>query len=182
MALVNRHPVCHLRFIKTPGGAMLTEKRLEAPVRHAPGTFIGLAWLLGLLLAISLPSAIMMVVDPTGAFGMSPTLLERAPIDSLFWMGMFLFGLSAALATSLAGMRFRWQWPWAASIQRATGLHWSWLGAVASGAVLVIFEIVELFFIDFSPVLHPMMLGFGVGIIGLASTRSVRAYLAATRR
>jgi hypothetical protein len=52
-------------------------------------------------------------------------------------------------------------------------------GTILALAILLVFEVVELFMVPFHPVMHPLLIGMAVAIIALASTRSARRFLVA---
>jgi hypothetical protein len=145
--------------------------------RRRPPTVIGLLALLALLIVGGLQGGIAMVVDPLKPLGMTIDFLERAPVHTYFWPGLFLLGIAAASALTFAGILFGWRWRWAAAIEERTGHRWPWLGAIAIGAVLLVFEVIELFLVPFQPVLHPLLIAVSLALIGLPLTRSARAYL-----
>ncbi|MBU1866563.1 MAG: hypothetical protein KKE89_09125 [Actinobacteria bacterium] len=153
-------------------GTMLASHRL-------PGSIIGLAILLGLLAAGALQGGIAMIIDPLTPLGMTVEYLQKAPVDTYFWPGMFLMGIAAASALVAAGLLSGWQWRWAAGLERAARHRWPWIGAIAIGAVLLAFEVIELFIVPFHPVMHPLLIAWSAAIIGLAGTRPAGAYLSA---
>jgi hypothetical protein len=57
------------------------------------------------------------------------------------------------------------------------GRTWPWLGAVAIGGVLLVFELIELFLIPFHPIMHPLLIAVSLAIIGLALTTSSQRHL-----
>ncbi|MBU1227017.1 MAG: hypothetical protein KJ698_07390 [Actinobacteria bacterium] len=75
-----------------------------------PGSIIGLAILLGLLAAGALQGGIAMIIDPLTPLGMTVEYLQKAPVDTYFWPGMFLMGIAAASALVAAGLLSGWQW------------------------------------------------------------------------
>ncbi|MBU1227018.1 MAG: hypothetical protein KJ698_07395 [Actinobacteria bacterium] len=64
-------------------------------------------------------------------------------------------------------------------MERAARHRWPWIGAIAIGAVLLAFEVIELFIVPFHPVMHPLLIAWSAAIIGLAGTRPAGAYLSA---
>lgn len=56
------------------------------------------------------------------------------------------------------------------------------MAAVATGAILLVFEILELFMVPFHPVMHPLLLIGSAGIMGIAYTPSARRHLKSAGR
>ena len=115
-----------------------------------------------------------MVADRVHPLGMSVEYLEDTPVDDYLWPGLFLIGLAVAALASAVGLVLHWQWTWAAPIESAVGFRWPWIGAVATGAVLLVFEVLEIFLIPFHPVMHPLLIAVSLAIIGLSMASSVR--------
>jgi hypothetical protein len=148
--------------------------------RPTPWTIKGLATLLGLLTIGSVQGGVAMIVDPQEPLGMSTDHLEAVPIDTYFWPGVFLVCLALASLVTAIGLLTRWNWGWARSIESAARHRWPWIGALATGTVLLTFEIIELFVVPFHPIMHPLLIGIALVIIGLTLTASARTHLAAT--
>jgi hypothetical protein len=118
-----------------------------------------------------------MITNPLAPLGMTTESLGNAPVDTFFWPGMFFVGMTLAALLTLAGLVFRWPWKWAQSIESRIGYRWPWLGAVSTGVVMLLFEIIELFLVPFHPVMHPLLIAWSLAIIWLPFTRSARQYL-----
>lgn len=151
--------------------------RNETTRRRPPPTVVGLLTLLALLVVGALQGGIAMVADPLKPLGMTVDFLERAPVHTYFWPGLFLLGIAAASALTFFGILFGRRWRWAGAIEGKAGHRWPWLGAIAIGVVLLVFEVVELFLVPFHPVMHPLLVAGSLALIWLPSTRSARAYL-----
>ena len=61
-------------------------------------------------------------------------------------------------------------------LDRRTGHHWSWWGAIALGSILVAWIAYELFVIPEVIWLQPALAVMGLAIVGLALLPSTRAY------
>jgi hypothetical protein len=144
-----------------------------------PRTILALVWVLGLLGFGSIQGGVAMIVDRFEPLGMSSSYLEGTPVDDYLLPGFFLVGLAMASFLTAAGLIWRWPWNWAAEIESGVGYRWPWIGAVATGTVLLAFEIVELFVVPFHPVMHPLLIAIALAIIALALTPSARAHLRA---
>lgn len=146
---------------------------------RVPASVRVLTLILGMLVIGAIQGGWAMVANPEDPLGMTTAFLDGTPVDSYFWPGMFLLGIALASLTTIVGLVFGWRWAWAAPIERAVGYRWPWLGAVATGGVLLVFEIIELFMVPFHPVMHPLVIGLSIVIIGLAFTPSARNHLGA---
>ena len=118
-----------------------------------------------------------MVADPLEPLGMPVSYLDGTPIDDYVLPGLFLLGIAAACLITIAGLLFRWDWNWAAPIEKRIGHRWPWLAALATGGVLLVFEIIELFLVPFHPVMHPLLIVGSLALIALVLTPSARSYL-----
>jgi hypothetical protein len=144
---------------------------------HRPLPIITLSVVLVLLAVGSIQGGIAMVLHPENPLGMSVSYLEGTPVDTYLWPGIFLLALAAASLVTAIGLIVPWAWHWAGPIERAIGFRWPWLGAVATGGVLLTFEVIELFLVPFHPVMHPLVIGIALLIIGLATAPGSRAHL-----
>jgi hypothetical protein len=142
-----------------------------------PGTVTGLGVLLIVLIVGAVQGGVAMVTNPVDPLGMSLEFLEGAPVDDYFWPGLFLLGIALASGVITVGLFFRWDWRWAAAIEKAVGYRWPWIGAMSVGIVLLAFEIIELFLVPFHPVMHPLLIAGSSAIVILASTPSARRHL-----
>jgi hypothetical protein len=151
--------------------------RGETRSHRLPATVIGLVGLFAVLGVGAVQGGIAMVTDPLTPLGMTTSFLERTPIDTYFWPGIFLLSIAAAALLTIVGLLFGWRWHWAGAIERSIGFRWPWIGAVATGTILLLFEIIELFMVPFHPVMHPLLIAGSVAIISLAMTSSARSHL-----
>jgi hypothetical protein len=158
-----------------------SKRASTAPVgrKRLPVSVMVLALLLGILVIGTFAAAREMITNPLEPFGMTTEWLDKAPVDTYFWPGMFFVGITVAALLTLAGLLFRWPWKWAEGIESRVGYRWPWLGAVSTGAVLLLFEIIELFLVPFHPVMHPLLIAGSLAIVGLPFTRSARLHFRA---
>lgn len=147
--------------------------------RRVPGAVISLIVLLGVLTIGAIQGGVAMVADPTEPLGMPTSYLDRTPIDDYVLPGLFLLGIAVASVLTSVGLVFDWRWSWARAIEHAVGFRWPWIGAMAIGSILLMFEILELFLVPFHPVMHPLLIAGSLAIVGLALTPSAREHLAA---
>ncbi len=148
--------------------------------RWPPVTVTVLGFLLVLLVVGAIQGGWAMVTNPVSPLGMSLEYLERTPVDDYFLPGLFLLGIALASSLTVVGLFVRWEWPGASRIENAIGFRWPWIGAMAIGAVLLAFEVVELFLVPFHPVMHPLLIAVSLAIVILASARSAREHLSVT--
>jgi hypothetical protein len=146
---------------------------------RVPASVKVLTLILGVLAIGAIQGGLAMVMNPEEPLGMTTDFLDGTPVDSYFWPGMFLLGIAIASLLTIVGLLFGWRWAWAAPIEAATGHLWPWLGAVATGGVLLVFEVIELFMVPFHPVMHPLVIGLSMVIIGLAFLPSAQHHLRA---
>jgi len=144
------------------------------PRPKLPGSVKGLALALGLLAIGALQGGVAMVIDPNEPLGMTLEVLSKAPVDSFLLPGLFLLGMAAASMVTLVGLIVGWDWRWARRIETSIGSRWPWPAALAIGVVLLAFELLELVMVPFHPILHPLLIGLALAIIGLASTPAAR--------
>ncbi len=145
--------------------------------KRVPVSIVVLSVLLGFLVVGTFTAARAMITNPLEPLGMTTEWLETAPVDTYFWPGMFFLGMTLAALLTLAGLVFHWPWKWAQGIESRIGYRWPWLGAVLTGAVMLLFEIIELFLVPLHPVMHPLLIAWSLAIIWLPFTRSARQYL-----
>jgi hypothetical protein len=150
----------------------------QAGPRRRPGTVWTLAVLLALLAIGAIQGGWAMVSNPTSPLGMPISYLDNTPIADYFLPGVFFLSIAAASLLTAVGLVTRWRWGWAYPIERTVSRRWPWIGAVAIGAILLAFEIIELFLVPFHPVMHPLLLAGSAAILLLPFTPSAAYYLA----
>ena len=144
--------------------------------KRRPVSIVVLSMLLGILGIGTFAAARAMITNPLEPLGMTTEWLEKSPVDTYFWPGMFFLGMTLAILITLAGLVFHWPWKWARGIESRIGYRWPWIGAVSTGVVLLLFEIIELFLVPFHPVMHPLLIAGSLAIIGLPFTQSARQH------
>lgn len=142
-----------------------------------PAPLLGMAVLLTLLFIGAFQGGLAMVNDPLNPLGMTTAILERSPVDTFFWPGVFLLGIAGASLLTLVGLLLGWPWRWVAPVERAVGYRWPWIAALATGTVLLAFEILELFMIPFHPLMHPLLLAGSGALVALPWTSAARRHL-----
>lgn len=155
--------------------------RADTRTRRMPPSVIGLTGLLALLAVGAIQGGSAMIADPQTPLGMPTSFLDRSPIDTYFWPGVFFLAIAGASVLTIAGTVFSWRWVWADRIERMIGYRWPWIGAMATGSVILTFEVIELFLVPFHPVMHPVLITGSLAILGLTLSRSARAYFRAAQ-
>ena len=145
--------------------------------KRLPVSIVVLSVLLGILVIGTFAAARAMIANPLEPLGMTTEWLEKSPVDTYFWPGMFFLGMTLAALLTVAGLVFRWPWKWAQGIESRIGYRWPWLGTVSIGVVLLLFEIIELVLVPFHPVMHPLLIAGSLAIIWLPFTQSARQHL-----
>lgn len=176
-ALVDARPVAHDAGSRLEEESMTVagaRRTLTSPARSRTGTTVVLAVLLALLAVGAAQGGFAMAIDPYTPLGMTTAYLEQAPVDTYLWPGIFLLAIAAASLLSAIGLLTGWKWRWAVPIERAIGYRWPWIGAVSTGIVLFVFEVIEIFLIPFHPIMHPLLLAHSGAIVGLAFAEPIR--------
>jgi hypothetical protein len=153
------------------------DRRIRTSTRRTPASVSGLVGLLALLVLGAIQGGVAMVVDPLQPLGMPTSFLEATPIDTYFLPGLFLLAIAVASLITILGLTLDWRWDWAAGIEEAVGYRWPWMGGLATGSVLLVFEILELFMVPFHPIMHPLLIAGSLAIIWLTVTPTTRAHL-----
>lgn len=146
-----------------------------------PRTFTALVAVVGFLAVTAIGGGIALTFGLGGEEVTLPAAwLDEIPlIDSWVLPGLVLgigFGLGSALVAW--GLVRRPHLPGAAPLERATGRHWSWTGALVLGIGHAVWIGLEFLWL---PGVSWLMIVYGivaVTIVALATTDSVRAHLA----
>lgn len=163
-------------------GRVSTRTGSGAHAARRPVSIVSLCVLLALLAVGATQGGIAMVNNPVNPLGMSPSFLDGTPVSDYFWPGMFLIGIAVASLLTAAGLGLNWTWRWARPIEESIGFRWPWLGAVSTGSILLVFEVIELFMVPFHPVMHPLLVAGSLAIVILPNLPSARAVLSVHRR
>jgi hypothetical protein len=110
------------------------------------------------------------LADRTGSgLGADPSWLERTPVGDFLLPGLFLFGVygigTAVLIGGLISRRPAWSlW----------SRHWSWLGTIGMGAILIAWIVYELLIFDDRMILQPILIAVGLAMIAIPLLPSMR--------
>jgi hypothetical protein len=120
------------------------------------------------------------VRDRTGAeLGANLTWLQKTPVDDFFLPGLFLLGVYGIGSLLLmVGLAWRWSPGPFRRVDARLGYHWSWIGAIGQGGVLVAWILYEFVALPDQMLLQPIPIGVGVLMIALSLTPSLRRFYA----
>ena len=140
--------------------------------------------LVGCLLFLSLGAfmgGISFLVDPTGAIlGVPMSWLKGSPFPDFIIPGLFLLVVFAIAPLIISyGLLARPEWPLLGAVTAATREHWAWTGAVVVSVLLIVFEVVEYFSIQYFFFLQPVMAALALIMLALAFRPVVRKHYAA---
>jgi hypothetical protein len=110
------------------------------------------------------------LADRTGSgLGADPSWLEGTPVGDFLLPGLFLFGVYGIGAAVLIGGLI-WRRPAWALWSR----HWSWLGTIGMGAILIAWIVYELLIFDDRMILQPILITVGLAMIAIPLLPSMR--------
>jgi len=118
-----------------------------------------------------------LVADPSGGIlGMPVSTLRQGPFVDFLVPGLILLLVLGVFPAAVAVTLWtRPRWAAAGALERAFGEHWSWIGAGAVGAGLLIWLAVELWMVGPSSLLV-MYAVLGLAIVALALAPRTRRF------
>lgn len=143
-----------------------------------------IVWLLiffeALLSFGAIVSGAMLMFAPDGSLlGMPVSVMHGGPFRDFFIPGMILFLFLGVYPAIVAyGVWQKPAWRWANAFNPFGKYHWSWAGSLAAGAIVWVWLLVELIWVDYS-ILHAIYFIWGGLIFFLAVAPPVRRYLKA---
>lgn len=154
----------------------------DANNKRRPVAIYVLVALEAVLAFLGLFSGGQFIRDPSGGtHDMDTSILEGTPIGDFLIVGVFFvtcYGILPILAAY--GLLKLPRWRWTDAFNKWTGQNWAWSATVVTGASLIVWIIVEVYYIGspegFPRFLQVMMTLHGFVIIGLAFLPSVREY------
>jgi hypothetical protein len=139
------------------------------------------AWvLIGLLIFLSFGALVcgaLFMLAPDGSLLQMPlSNLKGSPFSSFLIPGMVLFVFLGVYPLCLVyGLWKRPTWRWPDAVNPFKPMHWSWTGALAAGAVVLIWLGVELIWVEYM-FLHTVYFVWSGLVLVLALLPGVRRY------
>jgi len=150
--------------------------------RAKPASVIALIVLEAILALFGFASGMQFIRDPSGGtHDMDTSILEGTPVGDFFIVGLFFvtcYGILPVLI--IYGLWKLPRWRWTDPVNKWTGQNWAWSAAAATGVMLIVWIIVEVYYIG-SPEGFPRFLQvtfalLGAVILALAFLPRSRAY------
>jgi hypothetical protein len=150
--------------------------------RAKPVSVVALIVLEAVLAFFGFASGMQFVRDPSGGtHDMDTSILEGTPVGDFFLVGLFFvtcYGILPVLI--IYGLWKLPRWKWTDAVNRWTGQNWAWTGAAATGVILIVWIVVEVYYIG-SPEGFPRFLqvtfaALGAVILALAFLPRTRTY------
>ncbi len=147
-----------------------------------PVAVIALVVLEAILSFFGFASGSQFILDPSGGtHGMDTSVLEGTPVGDFLLVGVFFvtcYGILQIL--TIYGLWRLPRWGWTDAVNKWTGQNWAWTATSATGVMLVVWIIVEVYYIG-SPDGFPRFLQvtfalLGIVILALAFLPRTRAY------
>jgi hypothetical protein len=165
------------RSTETPGA--------KAPPRHRrthPFAAVALVVCSVLLAVGGMVGGIVFLIDASGrAWGLDTRLLDGTPVANYLLPGLFILLAFGILPMVVAyGLIARPHWAAFDWVERRTGDHWSWLGAVVVAITLIAWIGLQIALIGFEAPIQAVVGALGLVMLALAMTPSVRRFYAGT--
>jgi hypothetical protein len=159
--------------------------RVKAPPRHRrthPIAAVALVTCSVILGVGGMVGGIVFLIDPTGrALGMSTRLLQGTPVANYLLPGLFILLAFGILPMVVAyGLIARPHWGPFDWVERRTGDHWSWLGAVVVAVTLIAWIGLQISLIGLEAPIQVVCGGLGLLMLVLAMLPPVRRFYAGT--
>ena len=141
----------------------------------ADSVLIALLLLLGVSALI--PGA-MFILAPDGHLIQMPmSNLNESPFKDYFIPGLLLFCFVGVFPMLVAYGLWRMPaWNWPNLFNPFKSWHWSWAGSLAAGVILLIWITAQVFLIKSVAFLHYLYWGWGIVVVLLTLTSSVRRF------
>jgi len=147
-----------------------------------PSSVVALVVLEAILALFGFASGSQFILDPSGGtHKMDTSILEGTPVGDFLLVGVFFvtcYGILQIL--TIYGLWRLPRWRWTDRINKWTGQNWAWTAAAVTGVILIVWIIVEVYYIG-SPEGFPRFLqvtfaALGAVILILAFLPRSRAY------
>ncbi len=147
-----------------------------------PASVIALVLLEAILAFFGFASGSQFILDPSGGtHNMDTSILEGTPVGDFLLVGVFFVTCYGILQIiSIYGLLKLPRWRWTDPINRWTGQNWAWTATAATGVILIVWIIVEVYYIGspdgFPRFLQVTFAALGAVMLILAFLPSARAY------
>jgi len=133
-----------------------------------PVPVIALVLLEAILAFFGFASGSQFILDPSGGtHNMDTSILEGTPVGDFLLVGVFFvtcYGILQIL--TIYGLWKLPRWRWTDPINKWTGQNWAWTATAATGVVLIVWIIVEIYYIG-SPDGFPRFLQVSFALLGI---------------
>lgn len=156
-------------------------KARSTTIQTRPPSVYLLVFLLLFLSVNALVGGGLLVADPSGGLmGMPVSLLGGSPFADYLVPGVVLFGVLGVLPVGAVwALLARPDLPALRGLEHLTREHWSWSAALAVGAALIVWIVVQMTVLSFW--LQPVLLALGVAVVGVCLFPAVRRFYAPLR-
>ncbi len=147
-----------------------------------PATVIALVVLEAILAFFGFASGSQFILDPSGGtHDMDTSILDGTPVGNFLLVGVFFVTCYGILPALIIYGLFRLpRWRWTDPVNRWTGQNWAWTATAATGVMLIVWIIVEVYYIGspdgFPRFLQVTFAALGAVILALALLPRTRAY------
>ncbi|GEM_PF-1042092 len=148
-----------------------------------PLSIKGLVVFMGLFAFVGFMSGYGLLSSPSGeGLGLSPDLLEDAPVGDYTLVGLFFVAFFGILPTMAAyGLWTRKRWRWTDPVNKWTGQNWAWTASAALGIIMLLWIVVELLLLGFltgiGGVLQVIITALAFMVLALVTRPSVRSFM-----
>lgn len=133
-----------------------------------PFSVIALIVLEATLAVFGFASGSQFILDPSGGtHKMDASILEGTPIGDFLLVGVFFvtcYGILQIL--TIYGLWRLPRWSWTDPVNKWTGQNWAWTATAATGVILIVWIIVEVYYIG-SPDGFPRFLQVSFALLGI---------------
>lgn len=151
-------------------------------VAKRPVSVTALVLLEAILAFFGFASGSQFILDPSGGtHGMDTSILEGTPVGNFLLVGVFFvtcYGILQIL--TIYGLWRLPRWRWTDPVNKWTGQNWAWTAAAATGVILIVWILVEVYYIGspdgFPRFLQVTFAALGAVMLALAFLPRARAY------
>jgi hypothetical protein len=154
----------------------MSRRTLDGRTGHRPAPAVALAgvlWFLGITATAGGIALLLGAAQPPADW------LDGIPVVDTWTVPALVLGLGFGGGSLLVGYGV-WRrpgWPWFARIERLTGHHWAWAGALLLGVGHVVWIVLELVYLPGPSMLQAVYGAVGLALVTLPMLPAVRGYL-----